>query len=420
MADGTKLSDDTQVEPAANSKPSRPKRYIGDTEISAVRSGMTLKNPLQDKIVQDWDLLEDVWSYCFYNRLRVNPKENPLFVTEASWNVPAAREKLIELAFEKFEAPAFYVCKDAVLAAFAAGKSNALVLDCGGSTTSAVPVYDGYALKKGQLYQNIAGDFVSDQILAQIRRDFNLEVRSRYQVLKKNPVDVGQPADVVLRDLPNGEITPSYHHYMQMQVIQEYKESVCQISESTYNENYLAARPQKPFEFPDGFNLQVGIERFRVPEVLFQPNQFIADKSKPVRQNGQVVDVSGMTPGPAVEGATAQTPSSSFNLWGVPQMIYNSVNSCDIDLRPHLLTNVVLTGGTTLFPGFADRVNFELQTLAAGQRIKIHAPGNSIERKYGTWIGGSILSSLGSFHQLWISRQEYQESGAAIVNKKCQ
>ena len=41
------------------------------------------------------------------------------------------------------------------------------------------------------------------------------------------------------------------------------------------------------------------------------------------------------------------------------------------------------------------------------------------ERKYSVWIGGSILSSISTFGSMWITREEYQESGASIVNRKC-
>ncbi len=90
-------------------------------------------------------------------------------------------------------------------------------------------------------------------------------------------------------------------------------------------------------------------------------------------------------------------------------------------------------------PGFPDRLNKELyqSAPAVGSRlpgsrnnrltphlllqskIRLHLPSNSAERKFGSWIGGSILASLGTFQQLWISKQEYQENGAAIVEKRC-
>ena len=59
----------------------------------------------------------------------------------------------------------------------------------------------------------------------------------------------------------------------------------------------------------------------------------------------------------------------------------------------------------------------ELSAIAPDSvRVKVIAPP---ERKYSVWIGGSILASLSTFQQMWISKQEYDESGPAIVHRKC-
>jgi actin beta/gamma 1 len=90
---------------------------------------------------------------------------------------------------------------------------------------------------------------------------------------------------------------------------------------------------------------------------------------------------------------------------------------CDVDIRKDLYGNVVLSGGTTMFPGIAERMQKELTNLAPPtMKVKIIAPP---ERKYSVWIGGSILASLSTFQQMWISKEEYDESGPAIVHRKC-
>ena len=82
-----------------------------------------------------------------------------------------------------------------------------------------------------------------------------------------------------------------------------------------------------------------------------------------------------------------------------------------------LYGNVVLSGGTTMFPGIADRMQKEMSALAPPtMKIKIIAPP---ERKYSVWIGASILASLSTFQQMWISKKEYDESGPSIVHRKC-
>ncbi len=102
---------------------------------------------------------------------------------------------------------------------------------------------------------------------------------------------------------------------------------------------------------------------------------------------------------------------------GIHETTFNSIMKCDIDIRKDLYANTVLSGGSTMYPGIADRMQKELTHLAPNtMKIKIIAPP---ERKYSVWIGGSILASLSTFQQLWISKQEYDESGPAIVHRKC-
>ncbi|KAF8954485.1 Actin-like 6A [Entomortierella lignicola] len=374
------------VVPKKKKKTIRGKYYVGDGEISCWRPNMEIKSPLKDGLVEDWDALEQIWDHAFLKRLRCDTTEHPLIITESAWNTREIREKLTELAFEKYNFPAFFVAKDAVMTAFAAGRPHALVVDSGGDMTSVVPVYDGYVLRKGIMRQSLGGEVLSEQVLQQFQAN-NVDVVPQYLVAKKSPVEPGQKPVVTLKDRP---ATPSFHKMMQMRVIHDYKESVCQVSESTYNEQNINARPQKPYELPDGYNLNFGADRFKIPEIMFNPKDFLKNP----------------------------TPEQE-NFVGLPRLIFNSAQSCDIDFRPTLFSNVVLTGGNTLFPGFADRLHWELNSIPHSYKVKLHAPGNTVERKCGSWLGGSIMASLGTFHQLWISRKEYDETGASIVNKKC-
>merc|ERR1712203_1030356 len=102
---------------------------------------------------------------------------------------------------------------------------------------------------------------------------------------------------------------------------------------------------------------------------------------------------------------------------GIHETTYNSIVKCDVDIRKDLYANTVMSGGTTMYPGIADRMQKEITALAPSTiKIKIIAPP---ERKYSVWIGGSILSSLSTFQQMWITKQEYDECGPSIVHRKC-
>jgi actin-related protein len=101
---------------------------------------------------------------------------------------------------------------------------------------------------------------------------------------------------------------------------------------------------------------------------------------------------------------------------GVHEKIFQSIMKTRTDIQKDLYLNVVMSGGTSMFEGFAERLNKELVALApTAMKVKINSPP---ERKYSVWIGGSILASSATFQQMWISKAEYDEYGSEIVHRK--
>jgi actin-related protein len=101
---------------------------------------------------------------------------------------------------------------------------------------------------------------------------------------------------------------------------------------------------------------------------------------------------------------------------GIHDLVQSSILKCEWDVRKDLYKNIVISGGTTFLPGFAERLNKEILTLAPPTlKVKIIAPP---ERQNSVWIGGSILASLSSFQTKWITKDEFKEHGSAIIHKK--
>lgn len=290
---------------------------------------------------------------------------------------------------------------------FAAGKASALVVDIGASNISITPVHDGMVLKRGVQHSPLGGDYVSSQIRALFKSNSPqpITVTPHYLISSKTAVEAGQPAQAVYKIFPADKAPEaSYRKLLEERTLTEFKECVVQVwpgpnklsstgPNGISNEDIAKGNPGRPFEFPDGYNQSFGAERYRVTESLFDAKAYIQDPESEF-------------PAPS----PAQT---------IPELIKNSLNAVDVDIRPHLLQNVVVTGASSLLYGFNDRLNQELMQLYPSPRVRISAPGNTAERRFGSWIGGSILASLGTFHQMWISKKEYEEHGPNIVEKRC-
>ncbi|KAJ3359506.1 actin-2 [Allomyces macrogynus ATCC 38327] len=338
----------------------------GDTFIGRkaqeLRGLLRINYPMEHGIVTDWEDMERIWDYMYTEELKTLSEEHPVLLTEAPLNPKKNREQVAQIFFETFNVPAMFMSVQAVLSLYASGRTTGLVLDSGDGVTHAVPVYDGFAIPHA------------------IRR---IDVAGR---------DITQYLQVLLRK--NGY---AFHTSAEMEVVRVIKEKTCYISQNPIKEEKefiagafasaalpgMAAKGPDEFILPDGRVIKLGAERFKAPEILFNP------------------DLIGL-----------EYP-------GMHQVIVDCIQKADLDLRRNLYSNLVLSGGTTLFKGLGDRLLTEVKKLSSSKdqrdvKIKIFAPP---ERKYSTWIGGSILASLSTFKKMWVSAEEYQED-PDIIHKR--
>lgn len=166
------------------------------------------------------------------------------------------------------------------------------------------------------------------------------------------------------------------------EIVRDIKEKLCFVTKDFQQDMDIdSSFLEKRYELPDGQLITIGDERFRCTEPLFQP-------------------------------LLLEIECSSIH-----ETINNSIMKCDVDIRKDLYANIVLSGGSTVFSGIAERLQKEITALApSSMKVKITAPP---DRKYSTWFGGSFLASLFTFGDMWISKEEYDEYGPCIVHKKC-
>jgi actin-related protein len=169
------------------------------------------------------------------------------------------------------------------------------------------------------------------------------------------------------------------------EIVREIKEKCTRVSLQYETEMMQTSTTKQSFSLPDGRDITLDKEQFMCPEALFKPSLI------------------GMDSVP-----------------GIHELIYSSLMKCDIDVRRDMYCNIIVSGGNSMFPNFAERLKQEISALIPermrSRLTRIIAPP---ERKYSAWIGGSIIASLSTFQQKWITKEEYNEFGPSIVHRRC-
>ncbi|KKY27334.1 putative actin [Phaeomoniella chlamydospora] len=316
-----------------------------------LRGLLKIRYPLEHGIVTDWDDMEKIWTYVYEGELKTLSEDHPVLLTEAPLNPRRNRDIAAQILFEQFNIPALYTNIQAVLSLYASGRTTGVVLDSGDGVSHAVPVYEGFAMPSSIRRIDVAGRDVTEHLQMLLRKAGHV-----------------------------------FHTSAEKETVRIMKEKLSYIALDPRKEEKdwapgMGRGEDKTAEYtlPDGHKVKLGPERFRAPEILFDPEIIGLEYS------------------------------------GIHQMVNDSINRTDLDLRKNLFSNIVLSGGSTLTKGFGERLLYEIQRLAPKEmKIKIFAPP---ERKYSTWIGGSILAGLSTFRKMWVSIDDWHENPDIIHTK---
>ncbi|ORZ28515.1 actin family [Lobosporangium transversale] len=331
---------------------------VGD-EAAELRSILQMSYPMQNGIVKNWTDMRHLWDYTFNEKLKIDPRDTKIMLTEPVMNPKANREKMVQTMLEEYGFQGVYVAIQAVLTLYAQALTTGVVVDSGDGVTHIVPVVDGYSLPHITKRLDVAGRDVTQYLIKLL----------------------------LLRGY-------AFNRTADFETVRQIKEKLCYTSYDVDQDLKLANETTvlvESYTLPDGRVIKVGSERFEAPECMFQP---------------PLVDV--------------EQP-------GVAEMLFQCINTAPVDTRPELYKHIVLSGGSTMYPGFPSRLEKELKQLYLTEvvkgdvqrfrniKIRIEDPPR---RKHMVFLGGAVLANIMQDKEaFWVTKQEWDEQGIRALDK---
>ncbi len=311
------------------------KQYYVGNEVANSIGLYKIHHPIKLGRIDDWVFFEQVLDYVFYSLRIESSMVNVLYTYHPLMSTDDKR-RLFELFFDKYQVMGFYPILDSLLTMYSGGFQTGLVIEMGASSIRIVPIYKGYILSHAIEVIHMGGTVLDNFMYEQLQ-------------------NAGFSTDSSVR----------------REIGRVLKERACFVS-LDFNEDKKHVK-KKEFRLPDGDMIELGPERFTVPELLFKPNLFNLEE-KPLHT--AILDV---------------------------------INNCDVDTRTDLLENIFLSGGSSVIPQLELRLQNEIEIGLAQRGIDMRTPRIIApkQRFFSCWIGGSILASLPGFQSSWVTRPKY-------------
>lgn len=332
---------------------------VGD-ECAKLRAMLDTSYPVENGIVKDWEGMQHLWNYTFNERMKIDPKEYKIMLTEPPSNPKENKVKMCTHMFETYGFEAAKVSIQAMLVLYAQGLMTGVVVDSGDGVSHVVPVWEGIVPPHLIKRLNVAGRHITRRLI---------------ELLQIRGYAFNRSAD--------------------FETVRQIKEELCYVGFDLDIERQLSLETTtliKKYELPDGRVIKMDRERYEAPEVLFNP---------------------GLLGMEAV---------------GIHEMLFGMIQAADIDLRPAFYKHIVLSGGSTMYPGLPTRLEREMKRLylerilkgdkKALQKFKLRIE-DPPRRKHMVFLGGSVLADImKSRDEFWITKAEWEDEGARICDKK--
>jgi actin-related protein 2 len=351
-------------------------------EAAAARTMLQISYPMENGIVKKWDDMQHLWDYTFFEKMKVDPRGRKILLTEPPMNPLKNREQMCEVMFDRYGFGGVYVAIQAVLALYAQGMAwNTQWQQRRGREPADLSPISG--LSSGVVVDS--GDGVTHIVPV-------------YESVVLNHLT--RRLDVAGRDVTRNLIALllrrgyALNRTADFETVRQIKEKLCYVSYDLELDKRLSEDTTvlvESYTLPDGRVIRVGSERFEAPECLFQPH--LVDCEQP----------------------------------GIAEFLFNTIQSADVDVRSSLFKAIVLSGGSSMYPGLPSRLEKELKQLWLTRvlggnperlskfKVRIEDPPR---RRHMVFLGGAVLANImADKENMWVTKQEWEEQGPRVLEK---
>lgn len=359
-------------------KSERRRQFIADQlDDCKDMSGLFYLLPFQKGYLVNWEVEKQVWDYMFGKDVfNCQFEETCLILTEPYFNFPSIRESLVEVLYEDYQFHSLLLTTAGALSALKYRKERVremacVVVDSGFSFTHIAPFLRGKLIKAGIRRINLGGKALTNH-LKDIVSYRQLHVMDETYVMNQ----VKEDACFVSTSF-NEHMKIAQKHGAENTVARDYVLPDYTVIKRGYVRplEETTGRPKDNEQL-----LRLSNERFTVPELLFHPTDIGIDEM------------------------------------GIPEAINYVVETLPKEMRPHMLKNVLLTGGNACFPAFGERVYTDLRSLCPEIcEVNVTAPDNPITY---AWHGGVMAFQDPDMNKLIVTKKQYEENGTAYCLEK--